>query len=82
MAYIGLRQTSAQVGRRNDRPNFRGHAAPAKHLRGVYGRNAEADVADVAVGREILIGEDYLAHAAISVEHVLNCGGAAAGTSD
>ena len=67
MADILGRKAFREVGGRDDGPHLGLNAVKAENLRGVDGGHAEADMADVPVGGEVFIGENYLAHAAIRV---------------
>ncbi len=55
-----FQQLGAQIRGAHDRPNIGLDAVTAQHLRGVQGRDAEADVADIPTGGKILVGKDYL----------------------
>ena len=51
-------QGVAQVCGVYNGPHLGRNTGPAKHLQSIDGRHAETDVADVFVGREILIGQN------------------------
>jgi hypothetical protein len=52
-------QPCPQIRRIDNGPDFRRNAIRPQSLGGIQCRHAQADVADVFVGREILVGEYY-----------------------
>jgi hypothetical protein len=49
----------AQLCRIYDRPNFGFYAFTTEDFGGIYGSNAESDMADIAVGGKIFASKNY-----------------------